>query len=177
MFNSQAAVISPSFAKWLCVASFVIFPLFTTLGLSVFWRNDNMLYWKINWKWSWKISDVGQLRRGFVHQMVLIKRMISNLLLLTEARHLPGSEIKAFVSLFHQDSTWIFWCFLFSCWMPENLWYTIMKENGGKASANDFPPLSPKKERKRKLLYFHFFLLVSDLFVMFMQNPYCLKLP
>lgn len=47
-YNSQAAVISPCFANWLCIASFVIFPLFTTLGLSVFWTNDNMLYWKTN---------------------------------------------------------------------------------------------------------------------------------
>ena len=35
-----------------------------------------------------------------MHQMVLIQGMISNLLPLTEARHLPGSEIKAFVSFF-----------------------------------------------------------------------------
>lgn len=47
-YNSQAAVISPSSANWLCIAHFVIFPLFTTLGLSVFWTNDNMLYWKTN---------------------------------------------------------------------------------------------------------------------------------
>lgn len=66
------------------------------------------------WRGSWKISDAGQLRRGFVHQMVLIQGMISNLLLLTEARHLPGSEIRAFVSFFHQNSTWVFRSFVFS---------------------------------------------------------------
>lgn len=47
-YHSGPAVISPSFANWLCIASSVIFPLFTTLGLSVFWTNDNMLYWKTN---------------------------------------------------------------------------------------------------------------------------------
>lgn len=59
--------------------------------------------------------------------------------------------------------------------MSENVWYIVMESNGGKYNASGFPPNNLKRERKGKERT-ALFLFVYDLFIMFMKNPYYLKL-
>lgn len=92
-----------------------------------------------------------------MRQMVLIQGTISNLLLLTEARHLPGSEIKAFVSFF-----------------PTKFYLSLLKFCIFLLNARG--PLIQHHRREWGEGWCQWLcgerFIVSGLFVMFMKNPY-----